>query len=688
MNSNGLKLIASLWAISSMISNAAADSPEVIYAPPAKWVLPTPEGSPANVQDGTMIKMIYSDNQVKVGDGGDQVYTAYRIKILRPEALQAGNINVTWKPTTGSVTVHSVTLFRDGIAKDVLEKTKFKVVQQEQSLEQSILLGNATAILQIPGIAVDDEIEFKATVKNVDPTIGDRPFGFGLLPTRDLTGTHRIRVVWNKGLELKWQVSSDLNRPELVESGKIREFSLQSENPKTAIIPDGAPGRFKLRRLIEYTAFNSWGEISSRFWKLFEAASQLENDSPLKVQATKIASENADQLSQANAALQLVQRKVRYVYAGLGGGNYSPASAEETWERRFGDCKGKTTLLMALLKELGIEAEAVLVNLQGSDGVDERLPIPSIFNHVLVKAKIGGTEYWLDGTGLNDPLLEYQPKPNFGWSLPLRSRAGELTRVDRSPYEYPQLVDVIDLDASEGVDAPVQYKTQQVMRGQKANEMRNQLVSMSKEDADRALKGYWTNQFKDVEPENVEWTFDKKHAALLLKMQGSGTLDWGGSEYRGYRWYLYGAGFSPPSQLKRPKEQDQSAPWLTTFPRYKCWVTSIRLPEGGKDQSWDFVSAPIDRRLGGVHYWRRAGMQGNIVQTVMSSRTITPEIDAEQAAEIKTELSNFNNSKSYVYQTNTTPNNDSDEKHPLLSVNDIDWINDSSHCNNSNWQSD
>lgn len=55
-------------------------------------------------------------------------------------------------------------------------------------------------------------------------------------------------------------------------------------------------------------------------------------------------------------ALDLVQQQVRYVYVGLGGGTYLPASADETWNRRYGDCKGKTALLLALLGELGIAA--------------------------------------------------------------------------------------------------------------------------------------------------------------------------------------------------------------------------------------------------------------------------------------------------------------------------------------------
>ncbi len=41
----------------------------------------------------------------------------------------------------------------------------------------------------------------------------------------------------------------------------------------------------------------------------------------------------------------------------------------------------------------------MLVNNGGADdGLDERLPSPCMFDHMLVRARIDGKSYWLDGT--------------------------------------------------------------------------------------------------------------------------------------------------------------------------------------------------------------------------------------------------------------------------------------------------
>ncbi len=91
-------------------------------------------------------------------------------------------------------------------------------------------------------------------------------------------------------------------------------------------------------------------------------------------------------------------------------------------------------LLIALLRELGVAAEPVLGNLEGSDGADLRLPSPTVFNHVLVKATIGGrATSW---TALSDRGLA-AASPAFRWALPCRSGAVDLEPFAAEPPAVP-----------------------------------------------------------------------------------------------------------------------------------------------------------------------------------------------------------------------------------------------------------
>ncbi|WP_438895209.1 hypothetical protein, partial [Bacillus cereus group sp. BC312] len=75
-----------------------------------------------------------------------------------------------------------------------------------------------------------------------------------------------------------------------------------------------------------------------------------------------------------------------------------PQSPQKTWDARYGDCKAKTLLLLAMLHAMGIEAEPVLAGVRLGELVPERIPSAAAFDHVLVRATIGSESLWLDGT--------------------------------------------------------------------------------------------------------------------------------------------------------------------------------------------------------------------------------------------------------------------------------------------------
>ena len=94
-------------------------------------------------------------------------------------------------------------------------------------------------------------------------------------------------------------------------------------------------------------------------------AATIAPDSDLRAEIDAIAKASTDPKVRAFAALRLVEEKTRYFFIGIGDGGYVPAAADETWRRKFGDCKGKTALLLAVLKELNVPAEPALVSLGG-----------------------------------------------------------------------------------------------------------------------------------------------------------------------------------------------------------------------------------------------------------------------------------------------------------------------------------
>lgn len=674
------KLLFFLGPLSAVLASSAhsANPREIKYEAVPSWVLPPPATLPDAAQTSAPFQIIYQESEERALADSIESFTAYRVKILKPEALAFGNVTITWSPSSGPVTVHFLRIIRDGKPIDILEHSKFTILERESGLDRSILDGNLTATLQVPDLRVGDELEFAATIARRESALGNHIFGATQLPVAGLPGTFRYRLLWSPYTRLTWSATKDMPTLKSTKTNDGEELLVMLKNPPMAFETTGAPPRENLRRAIEYTDFSTWADLSRQFWSLFEEASRLTPSSPLRAEAAKIAATSADSLQRAQAALRFVQDQIRYVYVGLDGANYRPASADETWSRRFGDCKAKTAVLLALLNQLGVEAEPALVNSKGGDGTNERLPNPGLFDHVVVRAKIASRTYWLDGTRLGDKYLDMLPPPPFRWALPLRSAGAELVSVPATTSLYPQIITVLDIDATAGPSRDAKIRAKDVYRGDDAFQIKSQLASLSPQDADRAVRTYWQQQADWVTPESVNWTFDERHSALQLTLTGTGKIEWDGDEKEGYSYVLPGGGFTPPNTMKRPAYQDQKAPWSVEYPRFRCWATTIHLPPATAHMRWGYSSNPVNRRLGGTIYWRAAGMTGNVVRTVMSKQNYVREISAAEAAQVNDPKPPFDNYKSWVEETSSAPKNGSSTILPF--TDSVDWLANPAPC--------
>ncbi len=610
---------------------------------------PATTGTPAPA--GAAIQADYSDTQVRAANGGTETYINYRFKILKPEALQLGNLTAAWQPDAGSVTVHTVKIIRDGAVIDVLDKTKFRVIEREQNLDQASLDGLLSAVLQVPGLQVGDTLEFAATITSHDRTLGDYAFGLGQMPTAGTQGAYRYRVIWPQSEKLYWQTSKDLTPAPVHTVGDMNELNIELRDPPGAVGTDGAPARYNVRRSLDYTGFASWNELSKRMYPVFGAAAAVKPGSPVQAEIDRIKAASPDPATRIQMALSLVEDRIRYVYVGLNGENYRPATVDETWERKYGDCKSKTVLLLALLHGMGIDAEAVLANAGGGDGVNEWLANPMMFNHVLVRARAGGVAYWLDGTRQGDTRLDQIPPLELRWVLPLRAEGAALEEVPPQALSVPQHIQAVDIDDRAGFELPAKVTVRDLYHGDQARLLKMQLEATPAAEVEQGLKSMANRSGGWSEVDTATWAYDDAANVLTLTVTGAWRMDWRGSAREGRSYNTPGGGFYPPDERHRTKEQDQDAPWVREkFPEFECFATTVRVPTADKGMHWYPGSEPMNQRLAGEVYWRAAGFSDGVMRTVMSSNIYLPEITAAEAAAVNAEIQSFDNNQSSVYE--------------------------------------
>ena len=181
----------------------------------------------------------------------------------------------------------------------------------------------------------------------------------------------------------------------------------------------------------------------------------------------RIAAASDDLKTRAALATQVVQDRISYLMNGLDGGNYLLQSPAQTW-KSASDCKAKSLLLLAMLRELDVEAEAVLVDTNMGDAVPEMLPMAGSFDHIIVRAMIDGTEYWLDGTSRATRLANMDEVPRFFHALPLREGGAELMAMAERAQSTPDRRTWLTLDSRAGVAVPALFNLKIEQTGQLA----------------------------------------------------------------------------------------------------------------------------------------------------------------------------------------------------------------------------
>lgn len=634
---------ASALAACANISVAQEPGRSVAIGPVPDWVVPSePLPVPEDAQGAVFFRM--QDTIVRLTEDGQRTYQMQILRILQPQALAAGNIALSWNPAAGEPVVHSVKIRRGARTIDVLESTTFAVLRREDQLEAAMLDGTLTATLQVPDLRVGDDLEVGYTLPSHDPTLGQTNYGMLYLGDAPPPGRFRLELSWAPDQTPITRIAPTI--ADVAQSGETA-ITLKFDNPDSHSPPRDAPPRYAWGRTLEYTDFESWQSVSQRFFALFDDASRMTEESLLRDEAALIAETHRSQEAQMQAALELVQQQVRYIYIGLDGGNFTPASADETWQRRYGDCKGKTAMLLALLRELGIEAQAVLVsNNTSTDGLDQRLPNPAHFDHVVVRATVDGQSYWLDGTlppvyeGRADPLIRYQ------WVLPLSQTGSTIEQLPDAPYGLPQEMMLVDIDASAGFKQSGRLSVTTVSRGLGGLQEYMAFSATSANQLETGLRNELAGSAEWDTIESVRYRFDRATQASILTVTGTGPIEWEGKE-GDYYLTLPGGGFIPPSRRVRPADSPPDVPFYKPH-QYSCYVTTVKLPEATRMKDWSFNST-FDTDYFGESYYRMMELRNDRTMRMVSSKRVNAtEQSIEQASRDNQRLDDFDDSMAFL----------------------------------------
>lgn len=598
----------------------AGDKP--LYQPAPAWIVAAPLPDAAKLTDADPA-LVLNDVQQRVNAGQVWAYADQATRIVSPQMMtQLGTVQLPWQPDEGDLIVHKAEIIRGGEHIDLLAAGQgFQVLRREEQLEQLQVNGTLTATMTVQGLRVGDVLHLSYSVTSRDKALGGNAQTIvPLIAAPARVGFARARISWPSTAPLRWRSYAEGATPKVSKRDGFDEIELALPLAKPAELPTDAPMRFQKPLILEATSFADWKSVSAAVGPLYDTKGLIAPGSPLAAEVDKIKAKSADPRTRAALALRLVQDEIRYLFEGMNGGNYVPQKPGDTWSRRYGDCKAKTLLLLALLHELDIEAEPVAANLGGGDQVAQRLPSAAAFDHVLVRSTIAGKTLWLDGTGSGTRLADLDDTPPLRNVLPLRPGGADLMPVPMHAPERAMMETLIELDQRAGLSLPTPFTVTVRMRGQMAETVRALTTQANKEQLAEMGQGMVAGVLGDALVVERSLSYDPETATATAIASGVVSSPWKIEERR-YRATLdrivSAADFSP--DRARPAWKD--IPVMTMPVPFKAVMrTRVRLPGQGAGFTLEGDQS-FAARLGGLPITRKVTMAGGeiVVEDVLAS---------------------------------------------------------------------
>jgi tetratricopeptide (TPR) repeat protein len=243
---------------------------------------------------------------------------------------------------------------------------------------------------------------------------------------------------------------------------------------------------------IDYSTGASWQALAAEYSQIVN--SRAKSDAVQAI-VDGLISGKSSQSDKAGAILNYIDGEVRYTGIEFGEAAIVPHDPAETLAHKYGDCKDKATLLVAMLRAAGIPAYVALLNAGSRLDVPANLPGMGLFDHAIVYVPATATspELWIDATDQYARLGQLPINDQGRRALIARPETTALTKTPESTSQENVLLEIREIRLSENGPATVIEKT--MPRGVFESHYRAFYADKPDKDTREGLTGYVKAQY-------------------------------------------------------------------------------------------------------------------------------------------------------------------------------------------------
>ncbi len=446
------------------------------------------------------------------------------VKILNYSGLRYANITIPYAASTEIEAIRARTITPDGAIHVLDEDEIFDVTLYPGFIFYS---DQRAKIFTMPAVERGAIIEYSYRLK-----IGNR----SLWPSwRFQADIPTLNSSFTMVAPSEWEVTYkhyDIDIEPVIEeapSGFKSKYSWTAKNIPALPAEYGMPSGNEVGARLEVVpvGFETWDDVGKWYHQLSKArtASGVE----VKALTAKLITGAESDEEKLRRIYEWVRDNIRYIAVSIGIGGFQPHAAEEVLVHRYGDCKDMTTLLCALAREAGIEAEHVLISTWQNGAPDTSMSSPYQFNHAIAHCPtVGEHGIWMDATEKGCP---------FG-QLPWYDQNTEILAIDESgnseikktPSVHPgsnRAITDWSVRLRENGAAVVRGRTQ--LTGALATELREDLLFSPADQCTLWIESYLAQRCQGIQlesfiisgldevedPLEISYSFNTPHFAAL-----------------------------------------------------------------------------------------------------------------------------------------------------------------------------
>lgn len=258
----------------------------------------------------------------------------------------------------------------------------------------------------------------------------------------------------------------------------------------------------------------SWSEIGRWYRGLTDALPPPAE--AVRARARELVGGVEDPRERLERLLRFASQNVRYVAVEVGIGGFVPSTPEETLGRGWGDCKDKSTLLVDLLGEAGIEARPALILSAADQRIDPEFPSPFVFNHMIVAVETDGLT--VEPTDpVSQGLLFVDPTHDRGTSRWLHGAVqgqyalvvgDEGSELVPTPALFESNVRDLTVDLELDPDGTARGAAELTLTGDYGSAVQDLVAGVSTDRMEEVVRGVFSALLPGVDVQRVGWGFD------------------------------------------------------------------------------------------------------------------------------------------------------------------------------------